>query len=516
MYPGSHLETQPDKPAVVIADSGWTQTFAELDAAANRLSRLFRAVGLQPGDHVALCMENHPRYIEILWGCEYAGLIYTAASSRLTTDELAYIVNDCEARVFITSRYKSDQAAAIVDQTPKVELRLMLDATIDGYESYESAVEAQSAEPLEERIAGTDMLYSSGTTGRPKGVLPAFEPEPLEERVTGVAGLMQILFALDGTKTYLSPAPMYHAAPLRFCMATVAVGATLVIMERFDAELYLKYVERYRATHSQVVPTMFVRMLKLDADVRERYDVSSLECVIHAAAPCPIPVKKQIIEWWGPVIHEYYAGTEGNGFVYCNSEMWLAHEGTVGTPINCVVHIVGEDGEEVPQGDVGTVYFEGGSTFEYHNDPEKTASSRHPKGWSTLGDVGYLDADNFLYLTDRKAYMIISGGVNIYPQEAENVLTMHPAVVDVAVFGVPHDEFGEEVKAVVQPREMPIDDEAAQILAAELIQYCRTQLADVKCPRSVDFREELPRHPTGKLYKRLLKDEYWQAAGRAI
>ena len=328
--------------------------------------------------------------------------------------------------------------------------------------------------------------------------------------------MLQVLFGMDSSSVYLSPAPLYHAAPLRFCMATLATGATLVVMEHFDAESYLRYLEQYRATHSQVVPTMFVRMLKLPEQTRDKYDVSTIECVIHAAAPCPIPVKKQMIDWWGPVLHEYYAGTEGNGFVYCNSEMWLAHEGTVGTPINCVVHITDEEGNELPQGEVGAVYFEGGSTFEYHNDAEKTASSRHPLGWSTLGDVGYLDADNFLYLTDRKAFMIISGGVNIYPQEAENVLTMHPEVVDVAIFGVPNDDFGEEVKAVVQPKHMPADDEAASQLAGELIQYCRSHLADVKCPRSIDFREELPRHPTGKLYKRLLKDEYWQAANRSI
>ncbi len=499
-----------------MAESGQVQTFADLDAAANRLSRLLRATGLQQGDHIAICMENHPRYVEILWGCEYAGLIYTAASSRLTTDELSYIVNDCGARAFITSKYKADQAAEMITTTPDVELRLMLDGTIDGYESYESAVETQPTEALPNRLAGTDMLYSSGTTGRPKGVLPAFEPVPIEERVTGVGGMLSVLFGLDGSKVYLSPAPMYHAAPLRFVMSTVAIGATVVVMERFDAELYLQCVEQYGATHSQVVPTMFVRMLKLPDQVRAKYDVSSIECVIHAAAPCPVPVKKQMIEWWGPVIHEYYAGTEGNGFVYCNSGMWLAHEGTVGTPIGCTVHIVGEEGGDVPSGESGTIYFEGGSSFEYHNDPEKTAGSRHPKGWSTLGDVGYIDDDNFLYLTDRKAYMIISGGVNIYPQETENVLTMHDAVIDVAVFGVPNDDFGEEVKAVVQPREMPADDEAAAKLAGDLIRYCRTHLADVKCPRSVDFREELPRHPTGKLYKRLLKDEYWSAAGRAI
>jgi len=309
---------------------------------------------------------------------------------------------------------------------------------------------------------------------------------------------------------------MYHAAPLRFCLATQALGSTVVAMEQFDTERFLEFIERYETTHTQVVPTMFVRMLKLPEAVRAQYDVSSLECVVHAAAPCPIPVKEKMIEWWGPVIHEYYAGTEGNGFTYCNSDMWLGHKGTVGMPINCKVHIVDEQGDELPQGEVGTVYFEGGRSFEYHNDPEKTASSRHPQGWSTLGDVGYLDADNYLYLTDRKAYMIISGGVNIYPQEAENVLVTHPKVVDVAVFGVPNDDFGEEVKAVVQPVELPADDEEAAALARELIAYCREQLADVKCPRTIDFRPELPRHPTGKLYKRVLKDEYWAAAGRSI
>ena len=516
MFPGDFVETHGSKPAVIMADSGWTQTFAELDAAANQLSRVFRAAGLQPGDHVALCLENHPRYLEILWGCEYAGLIYTAISTRLTTEELAYIVNDCGARAYLTSTYKADQAAELVSQTPAVELRLMLDGTIDGYDSYEATLAAQPATPLDGRLAGADMLYSSGTTGRPKGVLPTFTPTPLEARGMGVRGLLLLLFGMTDEKVYLSPAPLYHAAPLRFSMSSLSIGATVVVMPRFDPEEFLANVARFKATHTQVVPTMFVRLLKLPDDVRATYDVSSLETVIHAAAPCPVEVKRAIIEWWGPVVHEYYAGTEGNGFVYCNSEMWLAHPGTVGMPINCTVHIVGDDNEELPVGEQGTVYFEGGASFEYHNDPGKTASSRHPKGWTTLGDIGYLDADNFLYLTDRKAYMIITGGVNVYPQEAENVLTMHPAVFDVAVFGVPNADFGEEVKAVVQPVEMPADAEAAAALSAELIAYCRSKLADVKCPRTVDFREELPRHPTGKLYKRLLKDEYWSAAGRSI
>ncbi len=516
MFPGEFVATHGSKPAVVMADTGWTQTYAELDAAANQLSRVLRAAGLQPGDHIALCLENHPRYLEILWGCEYAGLIYTAISTRLTTDELVYIVNDCGARAYITSANKAGQAAELLDGTPGVELRLMLDGTIDGYDSYEEALAGHPGTPLEGRLAGADMLYSSGTTGRPKGVLPTFNPTPLEERGMGVRGLLLLLFGMTDEKVYLSPAPLYHAAPLRFSMSSLSIGATVVVMTRFDPEEYLANVERFRATHTQVVPTMFVRLLKLPADVRARYDVGSLETVIHAAAPCPVEVKQAMIEWWGPVIHEYYAGTEGNGFVYCNSEMWLAHPGTVGMPINCTVHIVGDDGAELPVGEQGTVYFEGGTSFEYHNDPDKTAASRHPQGWSTLGDIGYLDADNFLYLTDRKAYMIITGGVNVYPQEAENVLTMHPAVADVAVFGVPNADFGEEVKAVVQPVEMPADAAAAAALAGELIAYCRSKLADVKCPRSVDFRPELPRHPTGKLYKRLLKDEYWGAAGRAI
>jgi acyl-CoA synthetase (AMP-forming)/AMP-acid ligase II len=384
------------------------------------------------------------------------------------------------------------------------------------YESFEAARAAMPAEPIADQTAGADMLYSSGTTGRPKGVAREFTHVPLEGSAGSVTPLLTMLFGVTADSVYLSPAPFYHAAPLRFCMSAQALGATVVAMEHFDPEQYLALVERHHATTSQVVPTMFVRMLKLPDEVRAKYDVSSMQCVIHAAAPCPIPVKKGMIDWFGPIIHEYYAGTEGNGFVYCNSDMWLAHPGTVGTPINCTLHICGDDGEEVPHYESGTVFFEGGASFEYHNDPEKTASSRHPKGWSTLGDVGYVDDDNFLYLTDRKAYMIISGGVNIYPQESENLLVTHPKVVDVAVFGVPNDDFGEEVKAVVQPVTMPADADAAKALEKELIAFCRSELADVKCPRSIDFRDELPRHPTGKLYKRLLKDEYWKDAGRSI
>ena len=506
-YPGAHAATHPDRPAQIMAATGEVTTFGELHEAATRLARLFRSAGLEPGDHMAFCMENNPRFLEVAWGAHYAGLYYTAISSRLLPDEAAYIINDCGARAYVTSVEKAELAEAVLADTPAIELRLMMDGVIDGYDSYEEAVTAQSAEPLDAGIVqGVDMLYSSGTTGRPKGVKPPL-PDSQLGTPTAVATLCLLLLGFDESTVYLSPAPLYHAAPLRFSMAAQQIGGTVVVMERFDPEAALAAIETYRVTASQWVPTMFVRMLKLPDEVRERFDLSSLRMAVHAAAPCPVEVKRRMIEWWGPVIHEYYAGTEGNGFVYCNSEDWLAHPGSVGKAILGELHIVGEDGREVPAGETGTIYFASDAEFEYHNDPDKTAESRHPEGWSTLGDIGRLDEDGFLYLTDRKAYMIISGGVNIYPQEAEDILTMHPAVADVAVIGVPNEDFGEEVKAVVQPAEgVGAGDE----LARELIAYCRDHLAHVKCPRSVDFEDELPRHPTGKLYKRLLRDRYWE------
>jgi acyl-CoA synthetase (AMP-forming)/AMP-acid ligase II len=498
-----------------MAGSGFHQTFAELDAAANRLSQAFRSRGLHAGDHVAICLENHDRFCEIVWGCRYAGLIYTTCSSRLTSGELVYIVNDCRARAFITSLDHAVDATAVVESCSAVTVRLMLDGTIDSYEAYESVVNEMPAEPLgESRPAGMDMLYSSGTTGKPKGVLRPFQQTFVESAPAGAAEFLRTVFSMKPDSVYLSPAPLYHAAPLRFMMGAQALGCPVVVMKRFDARDFLSLVDLHRVTHTQVVPTMFVRMLKLDTSIRNRFDLSSLECVIHAAAPCPISIKRQMIDWLGPVIHEYYAGTEGNGFVHCDSRAWLDHPGTVGKALNCSVHILDENHEELPRYEVGTVFFEGGGTFEYLNDPIKTASSRARHGWTTLGDIGYVDDDGYLYLTDRSAYTIISGGVNVYPQEAEDILISHPLLVDAAVFGVPNEDLGEEVKAVVQPLTMPDGDAASTALADELVRFCRSQLADVKCPRSVDFRPELPRDETGKLYKRVLRAEYWKAAGR--
>jgi long-chain acyl-CoA synthetase len=349
------------------------------------------------------------------------------------------------------------------------------------------------------------MLYSSGTTGRPKGVRRPLTGLPIDAP-NALSMLTQAFYGLGPDSRYLSPAPLYHAAPLRWTMAVQGFGGAVYVMEKFDPEGYLAAVERHRINCSQLVPTMFVRMLKLPEAVRAKYDISSMKMAVHAAAPCPVAVKQQMMAWWGPVVYEYYAGTEGNGFCHVGPEDWLAHPGTVGKCVLGELKICNEEGDEVPAGTEGTVFFAGGPEFSYHNAPEKTAESRNKHGWTTLGDVGYVDADGYLFLTDRKAFMIISGGVNIYPQEVENLLVTHPRVADAAVFGVPNEEFGEEVKAAIQPVDMA---EAGPALAEELLAFCRQHLSAVKCPRSIDFHAELPRHPTGKLYKRLLRDAYW-------
>ncbi len=505
MYPGEHARTQPDKIAYVMAATGEEVTYGQLDAASNQGAQLFRSLGLGVGDGIAIFMENNARFFEICWAAQRSGLRYTAISSRLTAPEVQYIVEDCGARILVTSSALREVAEPLVALLPDLDARYAVGDAVPGYASWEDAVAGQPGTPIDDEVEGADMLYSSGTTGRPKGVHTPIKGEKIGS-VPALVLMLDKMYGIQPESVYLSPAPLYHAAPLRFNMAMHRLGCTSVIMEHFDAVEALKLIEKHRVTHSQWVPTMFVRMLKLAEEERARFDVSSLQCAIHAAAPCPVPIKKQMIDWWGPVLHEYYAGTENNGFVAIDSEQWLAHPGSVGRALTAKVHIVGEEGEEVPTGETGIVYFEGGGQFQYHNAPEKTKDSYSKEGWSTLGDVGYLDEEGYLYLTDRKAFMIISGGVNIYPQEAENVLITHPKVSDVAVIGVPNEDFGEEVKAVVQPVDM---SEAGEALERELIEYCQSQLSKVKCPRSIDFDAELPRHPTGKLYKRLLKDRYW-------
>ncbi len=508
MYPGAIAAVSPDKAAVIMAGSGRVVTYRELDEESNRLAHLLREAGLRPGDHIAFMLENHPLFLVIAWAAQRSGLFYTAISSRLQAGELTYIVENCGAKAFISSAACAETAAAVTGPP----IRLMLDGTVPGFLSYEAATAPMPATPVADEVQGIDMLYSSGTTGRPKGVKPNWTGRPLDEP----GPLMQLigfLFAPTADSVYLSPAPLYHAAPLRYSLTFQRFGATVVVMDRFDPSQALAVIEKYGVTHSQWVPTHFIKFLKLPAEVRAQFDLSTLAYAIHAAAPCPIPVKERMMAWWGPIVHEYYAGTEGNGFVYAGPHDWLAHKGTVGRPLLGKLHILDPGGEELAPGETGVVYISDGPRFVYHGDPGKTAAAHDPKGrgWSTLGDIGHLDEEGFLYLTDRSSYMIISGGVNIYPQEAENLLAVHPKVADVAVFGVPDEEMGEQVKAVVEPAD---PSEAGPDLAAELIAYCRENLAHYKCPRSVDFRTELPRHPTGKLYKRILRDEYRLEQGR--
>jgi long-chain acyl-CoA synthetase len=512
MHPGVHARRDPARPAIVVPGRSATVSYADLEAGSNRAARLFRSLGLVAGDGIAILLENHPRFYDVVWGAQRAGLYYTPMSTRLTPGEVEYIVEDCDAKVLVTSRAMAGVAEALRARLPRLVARFAVDGGLPGYASWEAAVGAQPAEPIPDEVEGMDLLYSSGTTGRPKGVKLRLRRDPLGTP-PALVRLVQHLYGFGPEMVYLSPAPLYHAAPLRFTLAVQRLGGTCVVMEHFDGADFLRLAERHRVTHTQVVPTMLIRLLKLPPEERARHDLSSLQVAIHAAAPCPVPVKEAMIAWWGPRIFEYYAGTEGNGFCAITSEEWLAHPGSVGRALLGTIRILDEAFRELPPGEPGTIYFEGGAGFEYHKDPAKTASSRSPQGWSTLGDIGYVDAEGYLYLTDRKANMIISGGVNVYPQECENLLATHPRVADCAVFGVPNEDFGEEVKAVVQPVDMA---EAGPALEAELIAFCRQSLSPVKCPRSVDFEAELPRHPTGKLYKRLLRDRYWKGHASRI
>jgi len=508
MYTGLHAKTRPQQTAFIMAGSGESATYAELEGRCNRLAHLLRNQGLKRLDHYAIFMENNSRYLETCGAGERSGLYFTCVNSYLTPSELAYILNNSESRVLFTSRAKLDVARAALKECPKVQLCVVVDGP--GEDERIVGLEAATAglpdTPIADEAVGTAMLYSSGTTGRPKGILRPL-PEQLPSQQLPLFDFLQKLWLYRDGMVYLSPAPLYHSAPQAAVNLTIRMGGTAIIMEHFDPEQYLQLVEQYKVTHSQLVPTMFSRMLKLPEEVRRRYDLSSLEVAIHAAAPCPVQVKEDMIKWWGPIIHEYYGATEGLGFTACNSEEWLAHRGTVGKVLLGDLHILDANMQPCPVGTPGTVWFKTASPFEYFNDPAKTREARSPdETMSTVGDVGYIDADRYLYLTDRATFMIISGGVNIYPQECENLLITHPKVADAAVFGVPNADLGEEVKAVVQPMQGVT---AGPELAQELIDFCAQSLSRQKVPRSVDFIEEMPRLPTGKLYKRLLRDRYW-------
>jgi long-chain acyl-CoA synthetase len=509
VYPGKHAARQPDHPAVIMAQTGVVLTYGELDARSNRLAHLLRARGLHRLDHYAIFMENNAHYVECCSAGARTGVYYTCVNSFLTPEELAYILNNSESRILITSEAKRSVALAALKSCPKVELCVIVDGKGDGVRvrNLQEATATYPRTPVADECLGTAMLYSSGTTGRPKGILRPLPAQPPSQQLPLYAFLDKLWRYREGM-IYLSPAPLYHSAPQAAVSLTIDRGGTVIIMETFDPERYLQLVQSYKVTHSQLVPTMFSRMLKLPVAVRRNYDLSSLETAVHAAAPCPVQVKEEMIAWWGPIILEYYGMTEGLGFTACDSAEWLAHPGTVGKVLLGELHVLDENMKPCPAGTAGTLWFKTATPFEYFNDPVKTAQAQSADGtMSTVGDVGYVDEEGYLYLTDRATFMIISGGVNIYPQECENLLITHPKVADAAVFGVPNEDLGEEVKAAVQlmPGIGPGPD-----IADELLAFCGAHLARQKCPRSIDFEAELPRLPTGKLYKRLLRDRYWQ------
>lgn len=494
-----------DKPAVILHPSGTVISFDELEARANRLAHRFRQAGLREGDTVAILMENNEHMHAVMWAARRSGLYYVPINTHLTPAEAAYIVDNSSAKAIIGSAALRDTCAGLAEHLPGglPGLLLLADGDLPGWERYPECVADQPDTPIADEIEGDLLQYSSGTTGRPKGIkrqLPHVRPEEAPGMMSALVG-----YWMDPDAVYLSPAPLYHTAPSVWSMSVQAGGITTVVMEKFDAEGALDAIARHRVTHAQFVPAMFVRMLKLPEAVRNSYDLSSLKRVMHAAAPCPVQIKMAMMDWWGPIIDEYYASSEAHGSTLITAEDWLAHPGSVGKPVAGAVHILDSDGNELPAGEAGEIYFDGGVAFEYLNDPAKTAASRNKHGWVTVGDIGYLDDEGYLFLTDRRHHMIISGGVNIYPQEAENLLVTHPKVLDAAVFGVPDDEMGQRVVAVVQTVD-PAD--SCQRFGAELLDWLRERLSHFKCPRSIAFEAHLPRTDTGKLYKNDLIEKY--------
>lgn len=509
----THAEKHPDRIAVVHDNGETVETYGELEGRSRRLVHVFRSWGLEPGDCVAVLLGNDEAFFDVFWACHRAGLYLTPVNWHLQRDELRYIVENCDARAFLAHARFADIAEASAEGIGGLAVSASVGGGIPGFRELEDALSSAPADlALDEELEGSVMLYSSGTTGRPKGVRRPLRRVPAGDPATVITAVgLTGLFGMKEGDVYLSPAPLYHAAPLIFASTQHRIGATTVVMGRFDPEQALRIIEEQKVTTSQWVPTHFKRLLSLPEPIRTRYDVSTLRVAVHAAAPCPVPVKEAMIAWWGDAIMEYYAGTEGGGTLI-RAEEWMAHKGSVGRHwTGGKIHILDDDGSSIEEpGREGAVYFEAppdpAARFRYYKDDGKTAGT-YRGDLFTIGDIGMLDADGYLYLTDRQSNMIISGGVNIYPQETESHLITHPLVYDVAVIGVPNDDLGEEVKAVVVPAP---DTEPTPALASDLIAYCRAHIAHYKCPRSIDFVTALPRTETGKMQKRKLRDRYWQ------
>ena len=499
---------KPDEPAIIMAGSGEKVTYRALNERSNQAAHLFRKLGINAGDHIALLVDNQPLFFEVCWAARRSGLIYTPISTHMSAADTAYILKNSDAKVFVTSSSLAPPAVEAVKTAPSLTHKFMSGHAGDGFLSWQHATASELVTPVANPSEGIEMAYSSGTTGRPKGVFKVPRPFPFghpnADMVRGFPG-----FGFSSETRFLVPNPVYHAAPMNMSMIVHMLGGTIVLMERFDAERALKAIERYQINHGLFVPTMFVRMLALDDQVRARYDVSSLKQAMHAAAPCPIGTKERMIAWWGPIIAEFYGSTEGCGYTSISTEEWFSKKGSIGRPASGVFHILDEAGNEVPPGVPGSIWVEGARTFSYYKDPVKTNSARNDRGWQTIGDFGYLDSDGYVYLTDRAAFMINSGGVKISSQEIENVLHTHPSVAEAAVFGVPDKEFGEQVKAIVQLKHFT---EKSADLEAELIAYCQTKMSRISAPKSIEFEEELPRNALGKLMKKTLKARYWPIA----
>ncbi|MFG3022435.1 acyl-CoA synthetase [Streptomyces sp. NPDC048254] len=509
MYLGTHARTTPDRTAVVMAGTGERRSYSQLYAGANRIAHALRAAGLRRGDHMAILAENRVEYFEALWAGLNSGLYVTPVNTRLTAAEAAHIIRDCGAKALITSQALAAVAGEAVGQIPDGPDMLCLDGPAPDCADWAAEKGNWPTSPLADASRGAFMFYSSGTTGRPKGILTPLPEHSVEEGDPAMYPGTRATFGMSEDTVFLSPAPLHHAAPLRVSQVAQCLGGTVVCMESFDPVGALRAIETYQVTCSQWVPTMFVRMLRLGPGERAGFDLTSHRIAVHAAAPCPVGIKEAMISWWGPILHEYYSGSENIGTTAIDSHEWLRHRGSVGRATYGTIHICDEAGQELPAGQTGTIYFDApGVTVRYHGAPGASASLAHPdhRDWRTLGDVGHLDADGYLYLCDRRSFTIVSGGVNIYPQESENLLVQHPAVADAAVFGIPDSEFGEQVKAVVQPEQWA---EVGPELAAELLSWCRERLAHYKCPRSVDFDPKLPRMDDGKLHKKSVRDRYW-------
>jgi len=508
MFPGTHALTDPNKPALIMASSGEEVSYARLEERSLRIANWLRSQGFQPGDVIALLSDNTAKVFDVYWAAQRAGLYVTSINFHLRADEVRYILENSGAKCLFLGNITTDLSAAW-DDLPSLKYRISFSSRVPEFASLEMLIEGSSADLPTYEPRGADMLFSSGTTGRPKGIRPPLPQRQVSDAGDAMVAMFSGHFGCDKDTVYLSPAPLYHAAPLRTCASVQALGGTVVVMDKFDPEASLAAIEKYKVTVSQWVPTMFVRMLKLPDNVRTRYDISSLKVAVHAAAPCPVDVKQQMIEWWGPILYEYYSCTEVNGMTIIRPQDWLAKPGSVGEAALGIIHICDDEGLDLTTGEDGLVYFEREvMPFEYHGDPEKTRAAQHPAHptWTTVGDIGHIDADGFLFLTDRKAFMIISGGVNIYPQEIENTLALHPAIQDIAVIGIPDAEMGEQVKAVVTLTDGYVPSSE---LAQEIIDFTKSKLASYKAPKTVDFVTTLPRTPTGKLLKGEVRKSYW-------